>query len=407
MTKSCFCLTILLICTFFFEVYADIYSFQFTPPEDVDSTGFAHYKLYVPDGIQSIKGVYCYVPGWQGNSTDVVNDTLFVNYASRHELGLMGFEMLGNYTNPDNGASLWSADALLLALDSLSVLSGHSEIKFAPLLFHGHSAGGQFSYHFTLLYPERVIAFVTMKGGYHMSGSAGDAVKVPGYLFIGENDRDYRVSNLTSIFTENRPDGAVWALAKEPGTGHERVSNTLIHSYFNAILPMRLKKNISYHLPVSLISINPTTGYLGNRVSGTIHSFAAYPYDKQKACWFPNEKIALEWQDFIQGDTNSGLHPSEFVHPQKVVLYQNHPNPFNPQTEIGYQISENSPVRLTILNNLGQEVARLVDELQLPGTYSVMFNLKQNQHFSLTSGVYFYRLESGKYHTTKKLIVMN
>lgn len=80
--------------------------------------------------------------------------------------------------------------------------------------------------------PERVIAFITIKGGYHSLSLAGDAIKVPGYMFIGENDLDYRITNLTTIFETNRPMGALWTLAMEPDAGHSRVSYEIIHSFF-------------------------------------------------------------------------------------------------------------------------------------------------------------------------------
>ncbi|MBI4535853.1 MAG: VCBS repeat-containing protein [Ignavibacteriae bacterium] len=86
--------------------------------------------------------------------------------------------------------------------------------------------------------------------------------------------------------------------------------------------------------------------------------------------------------------------------PEHFELMQNYPNPFNPKTEIRYQTSEVSYVTLKVYDLLGREVATLVrDELQ-PGSYQVVFDVRQ-----LASGVYFYRLQAGRYSETKRMVM--
>lgn len=95
-------------------------------------------------------------------------------------------------------------------------------------------------------------------------------------------------------------------------------------------------------------------------------------------------------------------------------LSQNYPNPFNPSTTIEYVIpnaemrhgmSQNH-VTLKIYDILGREIATLVNEYQLPGKYSVQFNVETRGRESLPSGIYFYRLHAGKYSTTRKMILL-
>ena len=76
--------------------------------------------------------------------------------------------------------------------------------------------------------------------------------------------------------------------------------------------------------------------------------------------------------------------------PKGFLLQQNYPNPFNPSTEIKYAITRNDRVRLRIFNELGQEVATLVDQPQTAGTHTVKWNAS-----NVASGTYFYRLEVG------------
>jgi len=87
--------------------------------------------------------------------------------------------------------------------------------------------------------------------------------------------------------------------------------------------------------------------------------------------------------------------------PNNFELYQNYPNPFNPATIIKYQIPVSGNVTLKVFDVLGREVATLVNEFQAAGSY-----ISKLIATSLSSGVYFYRLQSGNYSATKKLILM-
>jgi len=379
---------------------AAVYEYQYTPPASIDSNGFAHYKIYIPENVDTIKGIYCYLPGWQGSSLNIVDDIYYREYVEDKNMALMGFRMLGAYTNYELGISLWSGEAFITALDTLSVLSGHSEIKYSALLFDGWSAGGQFSYHFTQWKTERVIAFVTIKGGYHSLSPAGDAINVPGYMFIGENDLDYRIINLTTIFETNRPLGALWVLAMEPDAGHERVSNEIIHSYFDQVVPMRLPEEIPTDTIPTLIEIDEETGWLGDRDTYIIDYYPNFTGDVTKACWFPNEIIAEQWQNFVQGLPITINNYSIQTLPENIILHQNDPNPFNPSTKIKYEIKGSKHVSIKIYNLSGQYIETLLDELQTTGKHEITWKPK-----GIPGGIYFYQLKAGGFSEIKKLIL--
>jgi hypothetical protein len=82
-------------------------------------------------------------------------------------------------------------------------------------------------------------------------------------------------------------------------------------------------------------------------------------------------------------------------------LGQNYPNPFNPTTQINYSIKEAGLVQLKVYDILGSEVAILVNTNKEAGNYSVSFDASQ-----LPSGVYFYKMQSGNYISTKKMILI-
>ena len=85
---------------------------------------------------------------------------------------------------------------------------------------------------------------------------------------------------------------------------------------------------------------------------------------------------------------------------------ENHPNPFNPATMIRYTIAEPANVRLVIYNMLGQQIRQLVNVQQAPGQYEVRWNSEDELGRSVSSGVYFYRLEAGAHVMLKKMLLM-
>jgi hypothetical protein len=101
-------------------------------------------------------------------------------------------------------------------------------------------------------------------------------------------------------------------------------------------------------------------------------------------------------KDFIVGVEEK---KSEF--PQDFILEQNYPNPFNPSTTISYSLQHSGLVQLKVYDMLGREVASLVNEEQSIGNYEIKFSAS-----NLTSGIYFYKLQSGNFTETKKLILL-
>jgi 2',3'-cyclic-nucleotide 2'-phosphodiesterase (5'-nucleotidase family) len=91
--------------------------------------------------------------------------------------------------------------------------------------------------------------------------------------------------------------------------------------------------------------------------------------------------------------------------PENFQLFQNYPNPFNPQTEIAYSLPEDSYVKLTVYNLLGQKVKNLVDEFQSAGTRKVIWYGRNESGERVASGIYFYKLESKNFTQTKKMIL--
>ncbi|MCC7429421.1 T9SS type A sorting domain-containing protein, partial [bacterium] len=88
-------------------------------------------------------------------------------------------------------------------------------------------------------------------------------------------------------------------------------------------------------------------------------------------------------------------------------LFQNYPNPFNPSTKIDYKIKETgnkSPMGKLLIFNVLSEVVREFELTENEG--SILWNGTDKNGKQVSSGIYFYRLESGSFHKTKKMVLM-
>lgn len=98
----------------------------------------------------------------------------------------------------------------------------------------------------------------------------------------------------------------------------------------------------------------------------------------------------------------TGIEPSVNSQiPKEFNLEQNYPNPFNPVTKINFDVPKSGLVTLKVYDILGKEIAVLVNENKNPGSYSVDFD-----GYSFSTGMYFYRLESNGFISTKKMMLI-
>jgi photosystem II stability/assembly factor-like uncharacterized protein len=95
----------------------------------------------------------------------------------------------------------------------------------------------------------------------------------------------------------------------------------------------------------------------------------------------------------VDDDTN--------LFPNLYLLKQNYPNPFNPTTIIEYSLSKGLNVKLIVFDILGRQIETLVDDFKQSGNYKVEFNAD-----NLSSGIYFYKLQTANYSETKKFLLL-
>jgi len=140
------------------------------------------------------------------------------------------------------------------------------------------------------------------------------------------------------------------------------------------------------------------------RINGGIQLSAAEATDYTLANIFAktsNPSLGFDWMPEMPVFTGIEWSKGAEALPAVYDLSQNYPNPFNPVTTINYALPKSSPVRITVYNILGAEVATLVDRQQAAGRYTIRFDGLQ-----LGSGTYFYRIEAGSFTRTKKMLLL-
>ncbi len=87
-------------------------------------------------------------------------------------------------------------------------------------------------------------------------------------------------------------------------------------------------------------------------------------------------------------------------------LKGNYPNPFNPETTISFSLAEKSDVRIDVFNILGQKVKTLVSQKMDAGNHSIVWEGKDQNNHQVGSGVYFYKMKTGRYVSVKKMLLI-
>jgi flagellar hook assembly protein FlgD len=107
---------------------------------------------------------------------------------------------------------------------------------------------------------------------------------------------------------------------------------------------------------------------------------------------------------FVIHTASAGVDGGNAKVPVDISLYQNYPNPFNPSTTIKYYLPKTQRVVLKIYNSLGQEVRTLVDAVQANGYNTELWDGRDDQGLTVSSGIYIYRLSVGDKIKNRKMV---
>ncbi len=157
---------------------------------------------------------------------------------------------------------------------------------------------------------------------------------------------------------------------------------------------LQISKNNAFNSTVIDTVVTDTTFTPSKLEWSTIYYWRVSASNKNLEGEFSNSTF------FITASNPVGIANSESL-PGESFLYQNYPNPFNPNTVITYRLKSSGFVTLKIYDMLGREVFTAANEYQNDGIHRVDFSM---QNTGLTSGIYYYRLTSGSFSETRKMI---
>jgi poly(3-hydroxybutyrate) depolymerase len=256
----------------------------------------ANFRLWYPTDAGPFQGAIVLVPGSNGDGRSQVDDPIWRAFAVKHKLALVGCQLtdktheqgfIEEYVDVSKG----SGQAFLSALGALAGKSRHPELATTPLFLWGMSAGGQFNYELVAWKPERVAAFVVNKGGIYYTALAPRAARnVPGILFVGGKDLEFRTNTIVGLFAVNRRAGALWALAEEPSAAHiVGRSRDVAVMFYEDVIGLRAAGQ----------AITEKAGFLGDLKAKTFQPAAGAPAPTVPTAWLPTDRVARAWQALV------------------------------------------------------------------------------------------------------------
>ena len=322
------------------------------------TTGIRGTRMWIPPDVPTVKGIVIYGNGAGADYRGAVDAPWLRQFAQLHDFALVGTSMWGNMS----GTEIYTWDAHLQALGAAS---SHPELIHAPWAPMGFSNGGQMSYGFNALRPEKTIAFITNKGCCYNNRTPPIAsLKTPGILIAGELDTAVRNDSIRGLFETNRPRGALWSWVEQPGVGHtfDGLADELVLPFMAEAIRLRYPAG---QMPtatsgVTLLPVNETDGWLVDQTtweSGLtqIASYDQYPGNKQTAGWLLNENVAYLYRAFSTYDRNVNL---DFAEPLQF------PGPAEWQVNVGFDPPTSVKLALDLTGTPGWTKVELLNYAQ-------------------------------------------
>jgi hypothetical protein len=143
-------------------------------------------------------------------------------------------------------------------------------------------------------------------------------------------------------------------------------------------------------------------------------------FDERKIGLYKFDPQSKRWQ-YVDGEGKNGTLESKTIavgtlallynkeheiFPESYSLVQNYPNPFNNETNIPFELPQDSEVKLEIYNTLGQKVVTIVNELKSKGRHVVTWDGKDKIDRPVSSGLYFYRIKMDDFVQTKRMLLV-
>jgi photosystem II stability/assembly factor-like uncharacterized protein len=328
----------------------------------------------------------------------------------------------GKLWHTTNGGASWSVDTLIPTAIFINVIHFFdSNTGF----IQGDPALGQWRYYITTngganwTLPPNTPNSAGQEAGWNNSYCALDT----GHIWWGTNSTKIWKGGLRGQFTSSQTSGlnsfGVWF--NDPGTGFAIM--TAASPYPTTAMNKSVNGGVNWtatgYLPGGTTNYGvrgiPGTGYIWICTTNGIYrstdngSTFSSQYSSTSAVYHLDfVDLGRGWACRANGtiliydDPNfAGVHNGNNQLPGDYKLEQNYPNPFNPSTSIKYSLPKFSYVTLKIYDVLGNEIMSIVNEYKHAGSYSVSVDAS-----SLSTGVYFYKLQAENYSDTKKMTLL-
>jgi hypothetical protein len=263
------------------------------------TTGIRSTRMWIADSLDTVKGIVIYGNGAGADMRRAAEAPWLQQFAQMHDFALIGTSLWGNLSGGE--IDIWDQH-----LHGLAAASGHPELVHAPWAPMGFSNGGQMSYGFNALRPEKTIAFITNKGCcYNNRTPPAASLKTPGILIAGELDTAARRDSIRGLFETNRPRGALWSWVEQEGLAHEGFADELVLPFMAEAIRLRYPdgETPTATSGVTLRTLTEADGWLVDQStwkSGLtrIASYDDYTGNKQTAGWLLNENVAYLYRAF-------------------------------------------------------------------------------------------------------------
>jgi hypothetical protein len=205
------------------------------------------------------------------------------------DVALLGSGAIALASSAANDARLFQS------LASIAASSGRPEIATGPVLMFGISAGSREAAGLVSRNPGRSIGLLVRVPAEVTVLSAPEALAVPTFVMQGAEDDVVDNPDVQASFATNRSRQGLWALAVEPGVGHQNPT-----SEGNAANIGWIREAIARRLPPApgapLIALVEAAGWLGNQATLEIAPWADYAGNREEASWLLSQAIATTWK---------------------------------------------------------------------------------------------------------------
>jgi len=287
----------------------------------------ADYSVFIPDSVTSLRGIFIHQHGctMEGTGYPTAYDIQYQEFAKKWHLAIVGPDIFpktggscSQWINPEDG----SGSALLTALDSIALQSGHKELITAPWLLWGHSGGGYWVLAMTKSYPERILATFAYSPAFDPDFTyPALSTKTP-VMIRHAGAGDYNAPGVNCwgtalhTFSKLRNENGLISIAYNKGQNHNfSYTRYMAIPFFESVLAQRLPEKGEKNLR----DMDSDKAWFGDTLTNRIFKSSTYSGNKVSLCWLPDSVSANKWSEYVNSGTVTDTTPPSAPHSAEIV----------------------------------------------------------------------------------------